>query len=311
MPLITALNPSIDFEWKVDQVRWEEKNTVQSERRWAGGKGVNVARWVQHLGGKPRLLLPLGGPAGKELADYLKREKLAAKTIPLREETRVNVIVTTADRRQMRFNPKGPRLSVREWQAVLDAVKRELVHARTLLLSGGLPRGLPADAYAQLLRQAHRAGVRSVLDCDGAALAAAVTAKPFLVKPNVHELAQWRGRSLSSLAQIKAAARAMSDVTRGWVMVSRGGDGALLVHNATKRVLIASAPKAKVVNTVGAGDALLAGVIRQIERDTPPEEWLRWGVTAGSAATQCMAGELARLSLIGEMLKRVRVRVER
>ena len=57
--LIVALNPSIDLEWRVDQVRWEEKNTIESERRWAGGKGVNVARWLRHLGGKPRLLLPL------------------------------------------------------------------------------------------------------------------------------------------------------------------------------------------------------------------------------------------------------------
>src|SRR5688572_23205770 len=108
--LIVALNPSIDAEWQVNDVFWEEKNNVQSERRWAGGKGINVARWLKHLGGRPRLILPLGGKTGDELAGYLRREKINARIIPLREPTRVNVIVSTNKGRQMRFNPLGPKL---------------------------------------------------------------------------------------------------------------------------------------------------------------------------------------------------------
>ena len=88
--LVLALSPSIDAEWRVDDVLWEEKNNVHSERRWAGGKGINVARWLNHLGGKPQLLLPLGGQTGAELGLYLRAEKLPAKIIPLREPTRVN-----------------------------------------------------------------------------------------------------------------------------------------------------------------------------------------------------------------------------
>src|SRR6185295_20131248 len=117
--LVLALNPSIDVEWRLDHVRWEEKNEVQSQRRWAGGKGVNVARWLKHLGGKPQLLLPLGGQTGEELAGCLREEKLPAKIIRLCEPTRVNVIVTTDAGRQMRFNPLGPKLSHREWNEVL------------------------------------------------------------------------------------------------------------------------------------------------------------------------------------------------
>ncbi len=73
--LILALNPCIDAEWRVDDVQWEEKNNVRSERRWAGGKGINVARWLKHLGGKPFLLLPLGGKTGAELAGYLRDDR--------------------------------------------------------------------------------------------------------------------------------------------------------------------------------------------------------------------------------------------
>jgi hypothetical protein len=190
--LVLALNPSIDAEWRVDYVLWEEKNNVHSERRWAGGKGINVARWLKQLGGKPQLLLPLGGQTGAELGSYLRAEKLPAKIIPLREPTRVNVILTTKRGRQMRFNPLGPKLSPPEWRGILNGVRQALASLPQrnkaaeplLILSGSLPRGVPVTAYNQFIRLAHRYGVKTLLDCDGPVLAAAIKARPFLVKPN-------------------------------------------------------------------------------------------------------------------------------
>lgn len=290
--LVLALNPSIDAEWRVTDVLWEEKNNVQSERRWAGGKGINVARWLKHLGGKSELLLPLGGQSGDELAGYLRRGKISAQIAPLREATRVNVIVTTSSGRQMRFNPLGPKLSAVEWRVVLASVKQHLRHTKLLVLSGSLPRGIPVNAYAQLIRVAHRFGVKTLLDCDGAPFNAAVSARPFLVKPNEHELGLWRGKSLRSEAEIIQAACALSAATRGWVLVSRGGQRSLLVNVAEKFQLFAAPRKVKPRNTVGAGDALLAAVARQIQRGTSPEEWLRQGLAVGTQATQLAAGEL-------------------
>src|SRR5215475_11125212 len=112
--LVAALNPSIDVEWRVARVRWEEKNNIQSERRWAGGKGINVARWLKHLGGRPQLLVPLGGQNGAELAAHLRTERIPTRMVKLRESTRVNVIITPDGGRQMRFNPLGPSISARE-----------------------------------------------------------------------------------------------------------------------------------------------------------------------------------------------------
>jgi 1-phosphofructokinase family hexose kinase len=290
--LVLALNPSIDAEWRVADVLWEEKNNVQSERRWAGGKGINVARWLKHLGGKPQLLLPLGGQSGDELAGYLRREKIPAHIVPLREATRVNVIVTTDAGRQMRFNPLGPQLSLAEWRRFLQVFQAGLKRSNLLVLSGSLPRGLATDVYARLIRLAHRAGVKVLLDCDGAPFKAAVGARPFLVKPNEHELALWWGRRLNSEAQIVAAARGLSEQTRGWVLVSRGGDQSLLVNVAEDFQLFAAPKKLKPRNTVGAGDALLAAVARQIQLGMPPEKWLRHGLTIGTQATQLRAGDL-------------------
>ena len=335
--LVLAFNPSIDAEWRVDEVRWEEKNSIRSERRWAGGKGINVARWLRYLGGRPQLLLPLGGRTGTELARYLQAEKIPAEISALREPTRVNVVVTTAAGRQLRFNPTGPSLSRREWHATIRALTSgfsrwgELLSRRSssaktdprepfsgvksrlartlappgigwgdprkgrqglLILSGSLPRGVPANAYAQLIRLAQGAGVRTLLDCDGEAFAAGVKAHPFLVKPNEHELAQWRGHPLRSEAEIIRAARALSEATRGWVLVSRGPKRALLLHRSSQTNFFARPPRLAAHNTVGAGDALLAAVAMQLQLGAPPEEWLRRGVAVGCAATQCAAGKL-------------------
>ncbi len=298
--LVLALNPSIDAEWRVDEVLWEEKNNVHSERRWAGGKGINVARWLKQLGGKPQLLLPLGGQTGAELGRYLRAENLPAKIIPLREPTRVNVILTTKGGRQMRFNPLGPKLSTPEWlgilsgvtQAVASLTQRNKAAEPLLILSGSLPRGVPVTAYNQFIRLAHRCGVKTLLDCDGPVLAAAIKARPFLVKPNEHELAQWWGKPLRAEADILHAARALSAEMRGWVLVSRGARRSLLLNVAEGYQTFAAPRRVKPRNTVGAGDALLAGVAREIQVGSAPKEWLRRGVETGTQATQMPAGQV-------------------
>ncbi|HMP84326.1 MAG TPA: hexose kinase [Verrucomicrobiota bacterium] len=289
--LILALNPSMDAEWLVDDVLWEEKNNVLSERRWPGGKGINVARWLKYLGGRPLLLLPLGGAPGRQLAAGLRSEKIPSKLIPLKDATRVNVIVTTARGRQMRFNPPGPKLSAAQWRLICETVKKKLRQTGLLILSGSLPPGLPVTAYAQLIRLAHRAGVKTLLDCDGPAFAAALKARPFLVKPNEHELALWRGRPLRNDKQIKRAAMELSRVTGGWVLVSRGAKPGMLLNARLNITHVAGTPRVRVRNTVGAGDALLAAVAHAVLSGAPPADWLAEGVRTGSAATQVAAGQ--------------------
>lgn len=290
--LVLALNPCIDAEWRVPRVLWEEKNTVLSERRWAGGKGVNVARWLKHLGGKPLLLLPLGGETGHELAGHLRKGKLPIQIVQLDEPTRVNVVLTTDTGRQMRFNQIGPRVSKREWRSILAESRRFLARADLLILSGSLPRGLAGDAYAALIRLARQFRVRTLLDCDGPVFMAAVKARPFLVKPNAHELAQWWGQPLRTEQAILRAARALSGRTRGWVLVSRGAERAWLVNEAEGFECFAWPSRVRPRNTLGAGDALLAAAAREIQRGSPPENWLRAGVRTSSAAVRLDAGRL-------------------
>ena len=307
LPLVVALNPAIDAEWRVDRIRWDEKNVLAGESRWAGGKGINVARWLQRLGAAPRLLIPLGGGAGEEMARELAERRLAARVIALRENSRVNVMVTQEAGPQLRFNQPGPQLSRGEWGEVFGAVQEELRGAGVLILSGSLPRRAPAGVYGRMVRLGRGAGVRTLLDCDGPALSPGLRERPFLVKPNEYELGEWCGRELRSEEAVLAAAREMAGVTGGWVLVSRAGAGALLVNVREGFVTWARAPKVPVRNTVGAGDSLLAAVAVQIMREAPPAEWLRWGVATASAAVQARAGALVGLAKVREMAGRVRV----
>ncbi len=311
MTTVLALNPAIDAEWRVGDVLWEEKNIVHAQRRWAGGKGVNVARWLKFLGADPALLIPLGGDPGRELLSQLHAEHLRVRVVPLRGDTRVNVIVTTARGRQMRFNPAGPRLAAKDWRAVIAEMRRSSVPIGNLMvLSGSLPPGAPADAYAQLNRLARRLGARALLDCDGPAFAAAVKEQPFLVKPNVHELSQWRGKPLRGERIVLRAARELSEATAHWALVSLGADGALLVNvreNFAARARVKGFT-ARPLTTVGAGDALLAAVAAQVARGTAPEEWLRHGVATGTAATQFDGGCFPKRALLTRLLRAVEVR---
>ena len=235
---------------------------------------------------------------------------MSAVAVSLHQASRVNVIVTTADGRQLRFNPPGPELSRAEWLAVLRKMRRLLARVSGVVISGSLPRGIAVGTYAEIVRCVHRAGVKAILDCDGEAFRAAVRARPFLVKPNEHELAVWQGRPLRSESSVIRAAKALSIQTRGWVMVSRGGDGALLVNRREGLEFSARPPRIKPVNTVGAGDAMVAAIARQIDRGTPPQEWLRQGVAAGTAATQCAAGKLPPTGLINRLSTQIVVEQE-
>ena len=218
----------------------------------------------------------------------MRAERLPTIVFPVTGASRANVIVTGPPRGQLRFNPPGPEITGAEWRGLKAVVGQSARSSSLLICSGSLPRGVPLKAYAELIRIARGAGRDVLLDCEGAALEAAIPERPFLVKPNHHELGTWAGHSLRTRAELMAAARELSRATRGWVLVSAGSEGGLLVHDRENIAWMAPAPKLpghKFLNAVGAGDALLAGVARQISAGASPEDWLRWGLAAGTAAT--------------------------
>lgn len=290
--LVFSLNPAVDVEWRVPAVLPEEKNELRSETRWPGGKGINVARWLAWLGHPSRLFLPLGGATGRELAAGLRTEALRATVFPIQGTTRANVVLTPDRGPQFRFNPTWPRLTPGEAGRLGRAACVQATQAKIVVISGTMAFGAPASLYARMVSAARGAGARVYLDCDREPFALAAREGPFLVKPNAFELSQWAGRKLRGEADLVKSARKLSAMTGGWVLVSRGPEGALLVHAQRTHVVKAHVPKVVARNSVGAGDALLAGVIAAVETGSDPEEWLARGVATGTSATQVGPGNL-------------------
>jgi 1-phosphofructokinase family hexose kinase len=291
---VVSLNPAVDVEWCVPEIVPGEKNELTSERRWPGGKGINVARWLAWSGTRSRLVLPLGGATGRELAVGLRAENLPFRAVPILQSSRANVVVTPKTGTQLRFNPSWPVLSPAEVGRLLRSVEMAWRGCEVVVLSGSLVRGASPDTYFQLTRKAKAAGLKVFLDCDGEPFRRAIRAQPFLVKPNDWELEQWAGRKLSSERALRMAARELSEQTGGWVLVSRGAAGAVLVHAGTGAEWSAPARQVTVRNTVGAGDALLAAVVASVQRGEAPTAWLRHGLAAGAAAVRLSPGHVPR-----------------
>ncbi len=292
--LVVSSHPAIDVEWRVAKVLPEEKNAIYEERRWPGGKGINVCRWLTWLRASPHLLLPIGGPSGRELSTSLRREGLIFSPVRISEPNRANVVVTPDEGPQLRFNPTRPRFRPAEKAEFRRRFKRLVNLVDLVVISGALAPGLPAHFYATLIRDAAAAGVPAILDCDGPAFQAGIKAKPVLVKPNEYELAAWAGRKLKSERDLLDAARRLSAMTNGWVLASRGADGASLVHDGLGIELWQPSPKVNVRNTVGAGDAMVAAAAQALVQKVAPETLLIRALQTAAALVQVPAGEMPK-----------------
>ncbi|HTI72535.1 MAG TPA: hexose kinase [Candidatus Limnocylindria bacterium] len=292
--LVVSSHPAVDVEWRVARVLPEEKNLILEERRWPGGKGINVARWLKWLGAEPIILLPIGGDTGQELVRGLVAEGIEFLGVPIGEPNRANVVVSQEKGPQYRFNAIRPRLSRTEANAFASAFQTLAQTASLIVISGTLAPGLPTNYYGQLIRQAVTDGSQVVLDCDGAAFEKALGAHPFLVKPNEFELSEWVGKPLRSEKSLRDAAFELSRKTRGWVMVSRGAKGALLANADESVCFTQDAEKVTVRNSVGAGDAMVAAAAYALAGGQSPAEWLDSSLKTAAQLVRLPPGTLPR-----------------
>lgn len=302
-----TMNPAIDVAASVARMEPFRKLRCAEDKRDAGGGGINVARAVQRLGGAPLALYPAGGPTGDLLRRLVAEAGVADHVIPMAGDTREDVtIFDRATGGQYRFVFAGPRLDEPVWRACLDALAMILRPGDHLVASGSLPEGVPVDFYARAGRIATRAGAPVSIDTSDTALAAALEAAPFIIKPNQRELEHLVGRALPAEADQVAAARDL--IGRGaatYVALSRGEAGALLV-GAT---IALSAPAIPVtpVSTVGAGDSFLAALVLSVQRRLSLEDAFAQAVAAGTAALLAPGTALCHQEDVARLAGQVRI----
>ncbi|MBU8809472.1 1-phosphofructokinase family hexose kinase [Mycolicibacterium goodii] len=275
-------NPSLDRTLHLPRLRPGEVNRATSTMTEPSGKGVNVALALHGAGHATRAVLPVGGSVGAEIVSALQVFGLDMIGVPVCGAVRSNVTLVEADGRSTKVNEPGPHLSADEVDALCAAAVAQ--GGDWVVWAGSLPAGFAPQRLAAAVGEARTAGRRVAVDASGPALAAVLAADraglPHLIKPNVDELADVVDRPMATLADVVTAARALTERGVDTVLVSLGGDGAVLV--TATLALHGAAPVERVVNTVGAGDALLAGYLAAWQ-EKPTDALasaLRFGATA-------------------------------
>ena len=296
-----TFNPAIDYVVRLDApLEVGEVNRAGGEDCVLGGKGINVSGVLAQLDCPSVALGFVAGETGAWLERGLEKQGLETDFVHLEQGmTRINVKIKAGQETELNgAGPDIPESSVRQLEEQLDALNENDI----LILAGSIPRSLPQDTYERLLARLQGKGVRAVVDATRDLLVNVLQYRPFLIKPNNHELGEIVGRELKTDAEIIAAARALQEKGACNVLVSMAGDGAILVDE-TGKVHRIGCPRGKVVNSVGAGDSMVAGFVAGGMQTGSYDMALRLGTACGSATAFSLG--LATREKIEELLKQI------
>ncbi|MGE7418115.1 1-phosphofructokinase [Methylobacterium tarhaniae] len=264
--LTLTLNPAIDRTVTLDRLVPGEVHRARAVRDDAGGKGINVASCLADWGIPVTAAGVLGAGNAAAFEALFSAKGIADRCVCVAGETRTNLkLVDPAGTTDV--NLPGLALDPATLRAVRAVLAEEAGPDTLAVLAGSLPVGAEAGLYAELTAELKARGARVLLDVSGPPLAAALSAGilPDIVKPNRHELEEWAGRPLPALADVVEAARDLNRRGIPLVAVSLGAEGAVFVRGA--EALHALAPAVDVASTVGAGDALVAGLVAGVFAD--------------------------------------------
>ncbi|MBQ6410539.1 MAG: 1-phosphofructokinase [Atopobiaceae bacterium] len=277
-----TFNPCLDYIVRLDDLRLGEVNRVTYENILPGGKGINVSIVLKNLGHENRALGFVAGFTGAEIAARLEGHGVTADFIEVAEGmSRINMKVKAHE--ETEINGIGPNILPADVDA-LFAKLDDIAAGDTLVISGSVPTVLPDDMYEQIMARLEGRGIRIVVDATRDLLVKVLPYHPFLIKPNNHELGEIYGVTLRTKDEVIPYAQKMHEAGARNVLVSMAGEGAVLVTE-NGDVLTSEAPKGTVVNSVGAGDSMVAGFLcGYIEGEGDCERAFRWGLCTGSAS---------------------------
>lgn len=275
-----TFNPAIDYVVQLEALKTGAVNRASGEAYQFGGKGINVSGVLAELECPSTALGFVAGATGAWLEQGLAAAGLHTNFIHLPEGmTRINVKLKAGEETEVNgLGPAIPGAAMAALEAQLDALGAEDV----LVLAGSIPASLPQDTYQRLLARLDGRGVRVVVDATRDLLVNVLAYHPFLIKPNNHELGEIFGTILRTDEEIVHAARRLQERGARNVLVSMAGDGALLLDENGEVHRIGT-PKGTVVNSVGAGDSMVAGFVAGYQQTGSYGYALRLGTACGSA----------------------------
>ena len=306
MIITVTLNPALDKTVILPGFAVNTVNRVSATRLDPGGKGINVSKVVKALGGKTLVLGILGGAAGGFIQAAIDEMSLPNDMVLTKEITRTNIkIIDPLLQTNTDINEAGSPVS----EATLETVWHKLTHAvqpgDTVVFAGKNPPGMPDERLADWITRLHGKNVFSCVDTVGEPMRLAIDAKPDIIKPNREELSELMGRRLTTDGEVKEAAQELVRRGVGLVAASLGSEGAIFVTQ--NQALRAYAPKVPIVSTVGAGDAMVGGMLLGLQKSGDMAQAFRYGIAAGAASVMTEGTQLIHPEDFERLVSQVKV----
>lgn len=275
-----TVNPSLDYIVDVTNLEIGKVNRTQSERIIAGGKGLNVSTMLKNLGIESTALGFIAGFTGTEIERQISQSGIITNFIHLDQgSSRINVKLRSDTETEV--NGQGPVIPAQKLQELftkLDVLQKDDI----LVLAGSIPNTLPSTLYSDIMKRLCDKGVLFAVDATKDLLLKTLEYKPFVIKPNNHELSEIFGVNLNTREEVVPYAKKLIEKGAQNVLVSMGSQGAVLVCDDGS-VYMSAAPKIKAVYTVGAGDSMVAGFIAGWTQTKDYQTALKMGLSSGSA----------------------------
>lgn len=295
-----TFNPSLDYIVTVDDFTLGRVNRTRNEIIYPGGKGINVSMVLENLGHKSCALGFMAGFTGQEIVRLLEQKGISSDFIHVgKGMSRINIKLRS--HQESEINGQGPEIEESDIQCLykqLDSLKQGDV----LVLAGSIPDVMPADSYKRIMERLKDRGISIVVDATKDLLVNVLSYHPFLVKPNNHELGEIFGVTLENTEDILTYARKLQKMGARNVLVSRAKDGAVLLTEEGT-YFESLPPDGKVVNSVGAGDSMVAGFLAGYRETGDYESAFYMGLCCGSASA--FSEELATREEVLGLLKQM------
>lgn len=275
-----TFNPSLDYIMFFESITEGTINRTSRESIFVGGKGINISLVLNEIGIKSTVLGFTAGFTGKAIENILTQKGITTDFINVENGfSRINVKVKTDTETEL--NARGPVIKKQDVDLLFSKLEK-ISKGDILVLAGSVPSSLPQDIYEKILEFLSQKQVDFVIDAEKELLLNTLKYSPFLIKPNTHELEEIFGIKISDISDIVFYAKKLCTMGARNVIVSMAKDGAVLIQNTGDTIKI-SVPHGKVINSVGAGDSMIAGFIAGLSQKLNYSDALKLATACGSA----------------------------
>lgn len=305
--LAVTCNPCIDKTITIEKLIPYGLNRVVDARLDPGGKGINVAKVLRNFGVDVTVTGFVAGRQGQLLIDFLKSERIDYDFSEIAGETRTNLkVIDRQAKKTTEINESGCPVDAAALAGFKARLNRLLPTVSAAVFSGSLPPGVPAGFYAECIQNAKKAGAKTLLDADGDALMEGLKSVPYAVKPNIHELEAYCGRSLTGISEIASAARSLIRQGVEIVIVSMGPDGAVVADR--NEIYKVDSWDIRVLSPIGAGDSMVAALASSILRGDSLYDIAKITTAAGTITASKAGTEICTLPEVLDNLDHVAVK---